>query len=104
MLYEWVSVDVGNLIHDNAGWWMMFPAMLMIWGEMALLSALLIETSMEGPLSFGERGGAPGTPGRGTRYPGSGSGQRSPLVGPGLLGPRGHPVPRVNKPRSSPRE
>ena len=59
MLYEWVSADVGNFIHDYAGWWMMIPAMLMIWGEMALLSALLIETSMEGPLSFGDRGGPP---------------------------------------------
>ena len=54
------QADVGNFIHDNAGWWMMIPAMLMIWGEMALLSALLIETSMEGPLSFGEGGGRRG--------------------------------------------
>ena len=56
MLYEWVSANVGNVIHDYAGWWMMIPAMLMIWGEMALLSALLIETAVEGPLSFGEQG------------------------------------------------
>ena len=82
MLYEWVSVNVGNFIHDNAGWWMMFPAMLMIWGEMALLSALLIETPMEGPLSFGDRGGP--------------SRRQGPPRGPGPLGlrsdePRGSP-------------
>ena len=53
MLYEWWNKDVGNFVHDNAGWLMMIWAMLMIWGEMALLSALVIETSMEGPLSFG---------------------------------------------------
>ncbi len=73
MLYEWVKQGVGNFIHDNAGWWMMILAMLMIWGEMALLSALLIETSMEGPLSFGDVGGP--------------SRRRSPLAGPGPLGP-----------------
>jgi exosortase len=55
VLNEWWSEKVGSAIHDYAGWWMMIAAMLMIWGEMALLSALFIETSHEGPLSFGER-------------------------------------------------
>ncbi len=57
MLTEWINADVGNFVHDKAGWLMMVLAMLMIWGEMTLLSALLIETLAEGPLSFGERGG-----------------------------------------------
>jgi len=83
MLQEWVSVDVAYFIHDKAGWWMMIWAMLMIWGEMALLSALLIETSVEGPLSFSERGGP--------------SRRRSPLAGQDPLAP--HP----DKPRGSPR-
>ena len=48
VLTEWVNADVGNFIHDKAGWLMMPLAMLMIWGEMSLLSALLIETLIEG--------------------------------------------------------
>jgi hypothetical protein len=84
MLTEWVSADVGNFIHDKAGWLMMPLAMLMIWGEMALLTALLIETSMEGPLSFGERGGPPR--------------RRNPLPGQG-----GGFGPQSDKPRGSPR-
>jgi exosortase len=89
VLFEYWSKTLGNWVHDNAGWWMMFPAMLMIWGEMSLLSALLIETSMEGPLSFGKGDGprAPGTPGP----------RRSPAGGPGPLGPQ------PAKPRGSPR-
>lgn len=83
VLYECWSQNVGNFIHDYAGWWMMIPAMLMIWGEMALLSALLIEMPQEGPLSFGDARGAPR--------------RRSPLVDPGPLGPRS------DKPRGSPR-
>ena len=43
MLMEWVNRPVGMFFHDYAGWVMMIWAMLMIWGEMALLSALLIE-------------------------------------------------------------
>ena len=62
---------------------MMILAMLMIWGEMSLLSALLIEDADGRALSFGERGGP--------------SRRRSPLAGPGRLGPR------PDKPRGSPR-
>lgn len=83
MLYEWVSADVGDFVHNKAGWMMMVLAMLMIWGEMALLAALVIETSTEGPLSFSERGGA--------------ARRRSPLLGPEPSGPR------PDKPRGSPR-
>ena len=83
LLYEWWNKDVGNFVHDYAGWLMMIWAMLMIWGEMALLSALLIETPTEGPLSFGGGGGGPR--------------RRNPLAGPGGLGPR------PDKPRGSPK-
>ncbi len=83
MLTEWINKDVGNFVHDHAGWLMMIWAMLIIWGEMSLLSALVIETSYEGPLSFDGPG-----PSR----------RRSPsLAGAGLLGPR------PDKPRGSPR-
>jgi exosortase len=78
MLFEWVSKDVGNFIHDWAGWWMMILAMLMIWAEMSLLSALLIEPPTGGPLAFGERGGP--------------SRRQNPLAGAGL-------GPRPDKPR-----
>lgn len=83
MLMEWVNADVGLFFHDKAGWFMMPLAMLMIWGEMSLLASLLIETTMEGPLSFGDRGGP--------------SRRRSPLAGPGGLGPR------TDRPRGSPK-
>ncbi len=60
MLMEWWSNSAGMFFHDEAGWVMMIWAMLMIWGEMSLLSALLIETPTEGPLSFGgQRGPRP---------------------------------------------
>ena len=78
MLMEWVSGDLARFIHDHAGWWMMILAMLLIWGEMALLAALLVETPAEGPLSFGDRAGPARRP--------------SPLAGPAL-------GPAPNKPR-----
>ena len=40
-------------VHDWAGWWMMILAIVLIWGEMSLLSALIIESPIEGPLAFG---------------------------------------------------
>jgi exosortase len=83
MLMEWIGHDVGLYFHDKAGWMMMPLAMLMIWGELSLLSSLLIETSREGPLSFGDAGGP--------------SRRRRPLADPGGLGPR------PDKPRGSPR-
>jgi exosortase len=55
MLSEWISSDVGKKFHDNGGWLMMVPAMLLIWGEMSLLANLFIDNTSEGPLSFGER-------------------------------------------------
>jgi hypothetical protein len=69
--------------HDKSGWIMMIWAMLIIWGEMSLLSALVIETTLEGPLSFDGVG-----PAR----------RRSPLAGAGPLGPP------ADKPRGSPRD
>ena len=83
MLTEWWSAEVGNFVHDRAGWLMMPLAMLMIWGEMSLLSALLIEPPGEGPISFGDAGGPPR--------------RRSPAVGTIGLGPR------PDKPSQSPR-
>ncbi len=83
MLCEWVSKNVGMFFHDNTGWIMMIWAMLIIWGEMSLLSALVVETTLEGPLSFDGVGRAR---------------RRSPLAGAGPLGPRPH------KPRGSPRD
>ena len=74
MLCEWVGKSVGMFVHDWAGWWMMILAIVLIWGEMSLLSALIIEVPIEGPLSFGGGGGG-GGPSR----------RRSPAVG---LGPR----------------
>jgi exosortase len=44
---------VGQYFHDYAGWLMMIIAMLMIWGEMALIAALFVEASMTGPLTLG---------------------------------------------------
>ncbi|MEI8373569.1 MAG: exosortase/archaeosortase family protein [Planctomycetota bacterium] len=84
MLTEWISAGVADFIHDHAGWLMMVFAMLMIWGEMALLSALMIETSIEGPLSFGDRGSPPR--------------RRGPTGGLGGSGGLGEQGPRPDKP------
>ena len=56
VLIEWVSVSAGHFFHDRLGVLMVVPAILLIWGELALLSALLIEPTSEGPLIFGEAG------------------------------------------------
>jgi exosortase len=82
MLTEWISPSVGEFVHDWAGVVMMPLAMLMIWGEMALISALIIENTMEGPLAFGGSGGTLRA--------------RNALAG---LGPR---VPRPEQPRGAP--
>jgi len=83
MLYEWWSKSAGDFFHDYTGWVMMIWAMLMIWGEMALLSALLSETPIEGPLAFGGATVA--------------ARRRNPLAGPVGFGPP------PDKPRGSPR-
>jgi len=54
MMQEWVSVGAGHVFHDWFGVLMVVPAILLIWGELALLSALLIEPVTEGPLVFGD--------------------------------------------------
>ena len=41
-------------MHDKAGWFMMPLALIVLWGEMALLSRLFIEMPSHGPLSVGE--------------------------------------------------
>ena len=43
--------------HDWFGYLEVIPAMLLIWGLMALLGALFIEPTTEGPLVFAEGGG-----------------------------------------------
>jgi exosortase len=96
MLDEWWKPSVGEFVHDNAGWLMMVWAMLMIWGEMTLLSALLIEAPSEGPLSFGDGIG----PARRTSP--LANPLANPLAGPSGLGPSGL-GPRKENPRSSPR-
>ncbi len=55
---EWISVAAGNWVHDYAGWIMMPLAMLMLWGEMTLISRLIVEVPSKGPLSLGEGAGA----------------------------------------------
>ena len=39
-------------MHDYAGWFMMPLAMVIIWGEMALISKLIFEIPSEGPLAL----------------------------------------------------
>ncbi len=80
VLTEWVSPEAGNFIHDKAGWLMMPLAMLMIWGEMSLLAALLIDSTVKGPLSFGDGNVS--------------QGRRGPPAGGSLLGPMSGGPPR----------
>lgn len=47
-----ISPAVGEFVHDYAGWFMMPLAMLIIWGEMTLISKLLFEIPSEGPLAL----------------------------------------------------
>ena len=47
-----INPSVGEWVHDNAGWFMMLLAMLLIWGEMFLLSRLILETPLDGPLTL----------------------------------------------------
>jgi exosortase len=54
MLQEWINPAVGQVFHNYFGYLEVIPALLLIWGELALLSALLIEVPGEGPLVFAE--------------------------------------------------
>jgi len=56
VLQERISVEAGQFFHEHLGVLEVVPALLLIWGELALLSALLIEPVSEGPLIFNERG------------------------------------------------
>ena len=53
ILSETVNPDVGMWVHDHAGWFMMFVAMAMIWGEMALVSKLIVDVPEENRLALG---------------------------------------------------
>jgi exosortase len=57
LLYEWINPDAGKVFHDWFGYLEVIPALLLIWGELALLSALFIEPTTEGPLVFAEGAG-----------------------------------------------
>ena len=54
ILQEKISVGVGQFFHHYLGVLMVIPALLLMWGELALLSALVIEPTTEGPLVFAE--------------------------------------------------
>jgi exosortase len=56
MLSEWINPGVGHWVHDNAGWFMMPLAMLLLWGEMGLVDKLRLEPVKEGPLALGGPG------------------------------------------------
>jgi exosortase len=54
MLHEWISPAAGSVFHDWFGYLEVIPALFLIWGELALISALFIEPTTESPLVFGE--------------------------------------------------
>jgi exosortase len=54
MMHEWISPKAGGIFHDWFGYLEMIPALLLVWGLLALLSALFIEPTTEGPLIFNE--------------------------------------------------
>ena len=54
VLQQWVGVGVAHFFHDKLGVVMVIPALLLMWGELALLTALFIEPTTEGPLVFAE--------------------------------------------------
>ncbi len=56
ILQDLVSLKAKNIFHDYAGWSMMILAMLLLWGEMTLLSKLFFEAPSEAPLILDDRG------------------------------------------------
>jgi exosortase len=56
VLQDLVSVKAKDFFHARAGWSMMILAMLLLWGEMSLLSKLFFESPSEAPLILGDRG------------------------------------------------
>jgi exosortase len=53
-----ISVEAGKWFHDYVGYFMMPLAMLLVWGEMTLISKLMIEPETM-PLSLGQPVGMP---------------------------------------------
>ena len=51
-----INPKTGEWFHDYVGWIMMILAMLMIWGEMTLISMLFQDVSTQGPLALQEVG------------------------------------------------
>jgi exosortase len=66
VMYEVAGPKWANLVfHDLAGWLMMPLALVILWGELALLSVLIIDDTPTAPallLNRVERGGPPGAP------------------------------------------
>ncbi len=58
-----INSQTGQRFHDWAGWVMMIIALLMIWGEMSLISWLLLEAPTDQPLALGGLRGAAAAPG-----------------------------------------
>ena len=56
ILQDLVSLKAKNIFHDYAGWSMMILAMLLLWGEMTLLSKLFFEAPSEAPLILDDCG------------------------------------------------
>jgi exosortase len=51
---EWVNPRVGEAVHDYFGWIMMPLAIVLLWGEIALLGRLIVPVPSQGPLAMGE--------------------------------------------------
>jgi exosortase len=54
MFAEWVSPRAGEWVHHYFGWIMMPLAMVLLWGEMALISRLIVPVPIQGPLALDE--------------------------------------------------
>ncbi|MGD0896521.1 MAG: exosortase/archaeosortase family protein [Thermoguttaceae bacterium] len=87
---EWISPQVGQWVHDKAGWFMMPLAMIVLWGEMVLISRLFVEVPSRRPLSLGE--GTAALVGNGASSHGRTAGRTADQTAAMLLSPRGQPI------------
>jgi exosortase len=81
ILTELFSHEVGEFFHEYLGVTMMVLAILLLWGEIALISNLVPETTVKGPLTLGGRRPSPPLGPPPGPAPGAGPGQR-PGAGP----------------------
>ncbi|MGA2066658.1 MAG: exosortase/archaeosortase family protein [Thermoguttaceae bacterium] len=63
MFSEWVSHQAGEWVHHYLGFIMMPLAIVLLWGEMALVSRLIVPVQTQGPVPLDE-GAAPRAGGR----------------------------------------